>query len=480
MRLLNTTTYKLEDFYSSPPPYAILSHRWEEHEVTFADLAGPILENERETWEPKDTRKAISWKKIKGACKIAREQDCAIKWIWLDMCCINKESSAELQESLNSMFAWYRDAGICLVYLRDVPDCELWDASKDDSAFQESEWFARGWTLQELIAPGNSMLFFSRDWKPIGTRGDLASLISDITNIDVTLLSGNHTNPVPSGDSSVATSDTNRRRVDFSRWSIATRMSWAAKRKTTREEDRAYSLAGLFDVSLTVMYGEGGENAFWRLQLEIIQKSPDQSIFAWGSRLRLRPAPSTSPWTPSEPLCVYRFEDYDDKRNFLASRPSDFIDSADIRMSSVDSLWELLGLEVPTERHFYRTNHGIRIALPLLPTATPGVFIAALACQEYSWGPLCIAMTLKKVDGSNHTYVRCGKAEFSLEQPRIIHVGGTRDPDICPQWEASTIYIQWQPVPQGPPLYPSEFLLIDAITVTSVCGLTQLSTHLRR
>lgn len=454
MRLINTKTYELREFNSGVPPYAILSHRWEEKEVTFADLSKRIPEDEREVWAPDDPDKLISWMKIKRACKTAREDNRVFEWIWLDMCCINKDSSAELQESLNSMFAWYRNADICLVYLRRIPDCTIEDASRDGSEFRASEWFTRGWTLQELIAPNDTMLFLSRNWRPIGTRGKLANIISEITNIDVELLS-RPSPPLLTGQRAEA--------LDFSKWSIATRMSWAANRQTTRAEDRAYSLSGLFDVTMPVMYGEGGENAFRRLQLEIIQNSPDQSILAWGSRIRLRPLPSESQWGPASPLGGYNVEEYSHARNLLASRPSDFLESSDIQTDSVDPLWQALRLEVPTERHFYRTNHGIRIPLPLLPTARSEVFFAALACREDSCGFLWIAIALKKVNGSDHTYMRCGHADFSHEETKIVDVGGIRDSDIRPRWEASTIYIQWQPVLHSPSLYPREFSILENV-----------------
>ncbi|EIW62342.1 HET-domain-containing protein, partial [Trametes versicolor FP-101664 SS1] len=251
--------YELKEFASKTPRYAILSHRWEKVELTFADVEERNQANKKKI--PWTTEKTRAWAKVENACKFAKEK--GFDWIWLDMCCINKASSAELQEAINSMFSWYRDAALCLAYLNDVPDLAMEDPQLAESQFRQSEWFTRGWTLQELVAPNAAMVFLSKDWAVIGRRDWLADVITDITSIDVDLLSGAH------------------KPVDFSRWSVAKRMSWAANRTTTRPEDGAYSLAGLFGVSMPIIYGEGGEQAFWRLQREIIRQSSDQSVFAW-------------------------------------------------------------------------------------------------------------------------------------------------------------------------------------------------------
>ncbi|KAI6002305.1 hypothetical protein F5J12DRAFT_906395 [Pisolithus orientalis] len=141
-------------------------------------------------------------------------------WLWIDTCCIDKRSSAELSEAINSMYRWYRNSQMCYVYLND--------------------WFSRGWTLQELVAPKEAE-FFNKSWVSIGIKQDLTSLLEDITRIP---------------EKSVR--------------AVAHIMSWAADRKTTRVEDRAYSLLGLFGVNMPMLYGEGSK-AFQRLQLEIIR-----------------------------------------------------------------------------------------------------------------------------------------------------------------------------------------------------------------
>ena len=189
--------------------------------------------------------------------------------MWIDTYCIDKMSSAELSESINSMFAWYAGAVECCVLLDDVPMVEA--AYAEESIYRSgtpvhdlpdlarSRWFSRGWTLQELLAP-SSMLFYNRIGEFIRTRSDLATTISRASGTQTQYL---------------------EQKLSFRRASIAQRMSWAAQRRTTRPEDVAYSLLGLFNVNMPLLYGEG-DKAFLRLQLAIIEQSNDDSIFAWG------------------------------------------------------------------------------------------------------------------------------------------------------------------------------------------------------
>lgn len=241
MRLLLSETVELGQF-NEVPPYAILSHTWgdEAEEVIFQD----ILNNNTPTTTAKP-----GYQKVCNTCIRAAAD--GLEHVWIDSCCIDKTSSAELSEALNSMYYWYQQAEVCYVYLVDVP------SGSDDAAFAGSKWFTRGWTLQELIAPSN-MIFLSSDWQEIGTKWDLRELISRITGIPVNILLGD--------DPGLA--------------SIAQRMSWAANRVTKKVEDRAYSLMGLFGVNMPLLYGER-ERASLRLQEEIMKGSNDHSIFAW-------------------------------------------------------------------------------------------------------------------------------------------------------------------------------------------------------
>ncbi|KAH7924778.1 HET-domain-containing protein, partial [Leucogyrophana mollusca] len=241
MRLLNTRTLKLED-HPRVPEYAILSHRWGEEEVCFPDINGAHAPNLK------------GYSKIERCCAQALRD--GHQYVWVDTCCIDKSSSAELSEAINSMYHWYREAQVCYAHLDDV--CSDEDPSSEDSGFSLSEWFMRGWTLQELIAP-ETVIFFAKDWVEIGSKISLISTIAGITAVDEDVLLGT----LPLKDVSVAK-----------------KMSWASWRETTRVEDRAYSLMGLFGVNMPLIYGEG-KNAFARLQGEIMRKSTDQSIFAW-------------------------------------------------------------------------------------------------------------------------------------------------------------------------------------------------------
>ena len=193
--------------------------------------------------------------KIRHACRIAREN--GYRYIWIDSCCIDKSSSSELSEAINSMYKWYGLAAVCYAYLADVPPGE--DHRVEESAFRRSRWFQRGWTLQELVAPV-TIEFLSQDWAPIGSKHTLVDLVENVTKIDERALL--HVEPL----------DT---------FSVAQRLSWAADRKTTRVEDRAYSLLGIFNIQMPTLYGEGNL-AFRRLQEQILQRTPDQSLFAWG------------------------------------------------------------------------------------------------------------------------------------------------------------------------------------------------------
>ncbi|KAF3004724.1 hypothetical protein E8E14_008479 [Neopestalotiopsis sp. 37M] len=233
MRLMNARTGRLETFVGDNPRYAILSHTWGNREVTFADV-------------PR-TRHPASYK-IANTCRLAQEQ--GLSYVWIDTCCIDKSSSAELTESINSMFKWYQESVVCYVYLEDF---DLSCAS-----LAGCRWFTRGWTLQELLAP-TTVEFYDKSWNLMGTKGELIDPISTITHIPTEVLKGEKS---------------------FKEFSVASRMSWAAGRKTSKLEDIAYSLLGLFNVHMPPIYGEG-KNAFRRLQEEIIKYSNDLTILAW-------------------------------------------------------------------------------------------------------------------------------------------------------------------------------------------------------
>ncbi|OQV03579.1 WD domain-containing protein [Cladophialophora immunda] len=215
------------------PPYAILSHTWlenNEEEVTFQDVV-----------DGSGKRKA-GWEKI-AFCSNRAAAD-GLRYSWIDTCCINKKIYAELQKAISSMFRWYQRSTKCYVYLSDVSFHDT--QAPWEQAFQESRWFTRGWTLPELLAPA-SIEFFSRDAHRLGDMRSLERQIHEITAIPVTALRGK----------------------PLYQFSVNDRMRWKESRDTTKEEDLAYSLLGIFDVEMPLEYGEGRVAAFERLRKEI-------------------------------------------------------------------------------------------------------------------------------------------------------------------------------------------------------------------
>nr|CAL30201.1 HNWD3 [Podospora anserina] len=229
------------------PPYAILSHTWgpDEEEVSYKDL------------EDGRAVSKLGYNKIQFCADQAGRD--GLKLFWVDTCCINKSSSTELQEAINSMFRWYRDAAKCYVYLADISTHKrnVDGSFASEQTFLQCKWFTRGWTLQELIAP-TIVEFFSKEGAYLGDKLTLGNDIHSVTGIPLEALRG----------------------TTLSNFSVEERMSWAKKRKTTRKEDKAYSLFGIFDVQMPLLYGEGEEKAFRRLREEINKVS--KSIETYG------------------------------------------------------------------------------------------------------------------------------------------------------------------------------------------------------
>jgi hypothetical protein len=215
MRLINVKTFKLSEFFGDEiPPYAILSHRWGAEEVGF-QMFSESLPN---------ASQLNGYRKIRY-CAEQTDRD-KLEWCWVDTCCIDKRSSSELSEAINSMYQWYQNAVYCYAYLEDIEYKYPADADDDErpvlshKRIRKSEWFSRGWTLQELIAPKH-LLFYSREWEFMGSKCGIASLISRQCGIDERVLLGT---------------------IPVDRVAVAQRMRWASGRKTTRIEDMAYSL----------------------------------------------------------------------------------------------------------------------------------------------------------------------------------------------------------------------------------------------
>lgn len=350
MRLLQVHTRELKEFTGQYiPSYAILSHTWGKSEVTFQDISKP--DDKSYGYE--------GYTKIDGCCRQAAKD--GLDYVWIDTCCIDKSSSAELSEGINSMFQWYRKSKICYVYLSDVSADD--DPFTDDSDFRTSRWFTRGWTLQEILAP-MELIFFDRCWKEINigrinrslssvgvenlrlafpaeeqylNRLGLLYLLSEITNIPKIVLD----------------------RGDFSQFCAAARLAWAADRETTRLEDRAYSLLGLLEVNMPLLYGEG-EKAFMRLQEEVIKSRDDDSLLAWG----YGQAPKTQSKLHADTV--------------LAQSPLDFKHCHSFQKLATDET----SPDVPlTTAHSAMTNIGMQMAIPLRPIDSKNrILIAILRC----------------------------------------------------------------------------------------------------
>ncbi|KAJ9641184.1 hypothetical protein H2204_002862 [Knufia peltigerae] len=359
IRLINTKSMEMEEFQTCENViYAILSHRWEEDEISFEQFLSGDIYNGSEDSEASPKRGNF---KIHQCCKTAADN--GIHYVWVDTCCIDKKSSAELQEAINSMFHWYQEAEECYAYLSDV------ESTHD---LPKSAWFTRGWTLQELIAP-RKMAFFNAHWQPLGTKSDMVEGLSNLTGIPQNYLNGN----------------------PLSDCSIAQKMSWVANRVTTRPEDLAYCLLGIFDVHLTVMYGEG-KRAFQRLQEEIIRSTSDQTILAWSG--------------PDYAL-----------GKLLADQPPFFYECKDIQVENTSS-----------PQPSALTNLGLSVSLYTKPWATE-TYVAIVGATgtpgDSSETPLTwIGIYLRPAgrDGQFYRVRYLGEDIFQSNQLQVVHSGFQR------------------------------------------------------
>ena len=252
MRLLNVHTLEFHEFFRDVPKYVVASHRW----IVGSEARLQDVQNRCNT-------NRSGYQKVEGFARYVREHFGHVEWLWIDTCCINQNISQEVTMAVNSMFRWYSNAEVCLAYLADVSN------AKDEHEFQRSEWFRRGWTLQELLAP-SIVVFVSHDWDIIGHKDGrgwtksgfqvskgrgLESAIATVTGVPEYVLHN----------------------YDRSKsFSTEARMAWIAGRETTRGEDMSYSLLGIFDVTMPIIYGEGAERARKRL-LEGISKASTSS-----------------------------------------------------------------------------------------------------------------------------------------------------------------------------------------------------------
>jgi hypothetical protein len=375
MRLINAETLKLQTFQSSSiPRYAILSHTWGSSEITFKELRNLNMSLRHARVH---TKSKAGYNKITKTCAQALAD--GINYVWVDTCCIDKSSSAELSEAINSMFMFYKKAEVCYAFLDDIDMFEpmrmgstdlahgdpeaFWTQSIDllsERDLAKARWFTRGWTLQELIAPKN-VVFYIKGWNYVGNKISMKEKLSKITGIDEqTLLTQN-----------------------LEAVSVAKRMSWAAKRVTTRVEDMAYCLLGIFDVNMPLLYGEG-EKAFTRLQEEIMKDSEDQSLFTW------RPTDATEVWdldfvVPMSP---------DEGLSIFARHPSEFAESSSVRPTSSRG------------EPYTLTNKGVRMEIPILPLDR-GLFLVILECNYEGYLGQQLSIVVQKLHGgSQNQFVR--------------------------------------------------------------------------
>ena len=396
MRLLHAINLHFEDFSGKKkPPYAILSHRWGEEEISFQQMSEGKAEGPGLT-------------KILYCCREARRRQ--LNWVWIDTCCINKENFPELSEAINSMYRWYQDAAECYVHLSDV-SCERESVSNptlleeytgsqwysggstvSDPAFEEestrSQWFTRGWTLQELLAP-IKVDFYNRDWIPIGNRYALRHEIREATRIRKKYLGGP---------------------ASISEACVAEKMSWLSNRTTSRIEDMSYCMLGLFNITLPLLYGER-EGAFKRLQLEILRKSTDESIFVFQADIE-----AADPHPVITQSCYHLWGSENvripapkpDSHPVLAQSPTQFRECDDVRRvtPSLNRHWEKYtkmkpgtlkpGTGVLGDRPVYSiTNKGLKFRI------SPHISIATLD-QGYCEVPLACFREL-----GNHRMEMC-------------------------------------------------------------------------
>jgi hypothetical protein len=414
MRLINIRTRELKEFFSETIQqrsikYAILSHTWGDDEISYAEWAF-ILENP-DSEKAERLKQKQGFKKIEGFLQHVRElsdhmgEELDLEYAWVDTVGINKESSAELTEAINSMYVWYRRSHICYAYLSDVRGGDK--IKNESSDFQQSRWFTRGWTLQELIAPLD-VEFLDQDWNYIAAKTNDSAFLEELTGIPFKRISMNG--------------------LGF--YSCAQKMSWVASRQTTRVEDIAYCLLGIFDVNMPLIYGEGIK-AFQRLQEEIIKKYADHTIFAWSR--------------PPGGVYVPNFE-----WPIFAPSPQCFLNCSRVRKamefsnSSSITRWfnsnDVRGLAF--NRPFQVTNFGISMLLPVVPCSilrTPHP--QGLMCR----GALCRLAVLRCSDlnkGSEFRiaiWIRPADEENQYKRTSIGNIEYIHPDDIAPPASGESI-----------------------------------------
>jgi hypothetical protein len=335
--------------------YAIFSHRWGKSEPLFADTKSNLS-----TWRSNPPDDA-GVQKLVTFCTKAELHGCHLAWS--DTCCIDKTSSAELQESINSMFQWYRGSTLCIVHLAET---DKWGTVEAEKKWSDA-WFTRGWTLQELLAP-RVLKFYTKSWDELisgsGNDKENAKLLEKLKQ--ATGIKGEHI-------------------MDFAPGTqhLREKMIWASHRTTTRGEDIAYSLLGIFGVGMHISYGEGSEEAFYRLQEQIIQTTRDHGLFDWYGE----PSKRCS-MLASHPRCFRVADDPDDAERRKQLEPEPIVKqsfltkflcictgcsclnacmvqtfSCAVRVEILVNTGEVVN---KAESHFSITNNGLQIKTPTI------------------------------------------------------------------------------------------------------------------
>ncbi|KAL6820861.1 heterokaryon incompatibility domain-containing protein [Trichoderma sp. SZMC 28015] len=423
MYLINTKTLQLQFFLheaghaasrsvgtkaaaSSLPRYAILSHTWGANEVLFEDM----MAKDRNA-----AKKKSGYSKIEYGCRRAAAD--GFDYLWLDTCCVDKNSLADLSETINSMFRWYKTCSLCYVFLEDCQGPKPYQVSPRSNALPK--WFTRGWTLQELIAP-NTIHFYSAKWAFLGTKADHIDGLSNVTGIDQYALGGG----------------------DLSKISVARRMSWMANRRTTRTEDMVYCLLGIFGITMPLLYGEGSK-AFARLQKEIMKETDDQSIFAW----------------KEEDGTAYR--NSGERNGLLAYSPLSFASSTPVTKYYSPR---------PGARRTAVTSQG-SVANLLLCQDTSSrsndIFFAILDCPIGHMPGVLAGIRLKRKDAAGNDFIRVDTSQVfefarcekdgslalegfdpTKEQRELVEI---KTRAVCRNWVPRTIRVLQSSVPQLPP-----------------------------
>ncbi|KAF8961870.1 hypothetical protein BDZ97DRAFT_1733502 [Flammula alnicola] len=389
--------------------YAILSHTWLEDEVTFED------------WKLGRNLSGPGYEKLQRFCQVAAAEY-EVSLGWMDTICINKDSTSELDESIRSMYRWYENSFICLTYLANT-------TSLDD--MPDDRWFTRGWTLQELLSP-QRIKFYGKTWTPLTAK--------EIDNDKPSYSVGATPAPIHRVIEK-ATGITYSEMVFFKPGlqggEISRRMVWAAKRTTTRGEDRAYSLMGIFSVTFTIAYGEGVERAFFRLVEQILNSYRNiLDILNWARM------PVSSQIHSS---------------NMLPSRPECYLERA--------TNLSLQGIEQTPSKPMILTHLGLRVRLLIVDADTPPSEDSKVLLKDGHVRMQCVGSLQKEptiVHLQNiHDRDLFGPFRFTFKFVFgiwNIHESGRsiRIPDICSAFLFRVPHIN-APIRQLRPLAPSPF-----------------------